>query len=406
MDTPTPAPSSTPVSGGGAPKRYIRTFASDMETLQKGGVPNLAPLREAPLPPAPPGREPPPTPVILPDRPLPPIPKPLPPLEPPPPPAPLKPSLFAPPPLPPESKPALEPDVPRLPTLDLEPAKPQTNREGVLKTYAGDFAARVKESRASIATIVAAEQDAAAQPAVSAEGGSKKNFALVIAGILLVLAGIIGGAVAYLRYATVTAPAVFFAAAQAPIFVDEREQVSGEGSGLIQAIQKSIAEPLPAGSVRFLYLDNRNSSIFAALHFLAPDILERNIQADGSMVGVINTGSSSSAYIGGSQSPFFILSVTSYSGSFSGMLSWEPLIRHDLGALFPAYETATTTMPIVLAATFKDETVANHDVRVFRDATGESVLLYGYWDQKTLVIARDPAAFAEILRRLAVARMQ
>ena len=262
----------------------------------------------------------------------------------------------------------------------------------------------MKTANASLTTVLAAEQDAAqaAEPEAAAE--SKTSLVLVVIGVLLVLAGIVGGAIAYLRYASISTPVTFAPVAEPPIFVDEREQVSGEGTQLLAAIQKSVQKPLAAGSIRFLYLNDQNPSIFAALHFLAPDILERNVKAEGSMVGVINTGIAREGSRGGSQSPFFILSVTSYSSSFSGMLSWEHLIRHDLDTLYPAYATATTTMPIALQATFTDDTVANHDVRIFRDGTGASALLYGYWDQNTLVIARDADAFVEILRRLAVAQ--
>ena len=144
------------------------------------------------------------------------------------------------------------------------------------------------------------------------------------------------------------------------------------------------------------------------------------------MAGVVNTD--------GRQSPFFILSVDSYSETFAGMLQWEPSMFGDLAQLFPPYAKPT---PPVLAATstavtakntvkktnvaakatstpsvlkvqpaFLDEIVANHDVRIYRDAAGQSVLLYGYWDQTTLVIARDTAAFSEILQRLATSQAQ
>ena len=65
-----------------------------------------------------------------------------------------------------------------------------------------------------------------------------------------------------------------------------------------------------------------------------------------------------------------------------------------------------TSTPIVSSTklAFVDEVIANHDVRIYRDVTGKSILLYGYWNQVTLIIARDPAAFAEILQRLATSR--
>lgn len=77
----------------------------------------------------------------------------------------------------------------------------------------------------------------------------------------------------------------------------------------------------------------------------------------------------------------------------------------DLKTLFPPYptvasSTAATTTPS-LKAGFHDEVVSNHDVRVYRDEEGRSIVLYGYWNQTTLIIARDAAAFAELLGRLA-----
>ncbi|MDO8407723.1 MAG: hypothetical protein Q7S95_00600, partial [bacterium] len=139
----------------------------------------------------------------------------------------------------------------------------------------------------------------------------------------------------------------------------------------------------------------------------------------GSMAGVVD--------IAGVQSPFFILSVTSYGDTFASMLTWEPAMLRNLSLLFPAYppamvanavastsSAASTTPPapaLVNSVTppprdqgFIDEVVANHDTRVYRDGEGRSVLIYGYWNQRTLVIARDEAAFTAILGRLATSR--
>ena len=97
------------------------------------------------------------------------------------------------------------------------------------------------------------------------------------------------------------------------------------------------------------------------------------------------------------------------------MISWERLIRRDLKSLFPPYPVttvatssiATSTAPVpTTVLTFMDEVIANPDVRIYRDANGRSIILYGYWNQTTLVITRDPAAFTEILERLATSRTQ
>jgi hypothetical protein len=154
----------------------------------------------------------------------------------------------------------------------------------------------------------------------------------------------------------------------------------------------------------------------------APDILLRNVNAAGSMAGVINAG--------GEQSPFFILSVASYSDTFAGMLAWEDSgtgssMPQALIALFPPYpalvvassvatttpakstkpQPVATTTPAVLLV-FHDEVVANHDARAYRDAASRTLLIYGYWNQTTLVIARDENTFSAILARLATSQSQ
>ena len=277
-----------------------------------------------------------------------------------------------------------------------------------IETYSGDFRARVKETRASTATVLAAEQDAAAQSMQPAEVPEKnaRNIGYIVGGVSLLVVGGIGVYFAYSHYLTVTAPVIIAPVTATPIFVDSREQVSGTGATLMQAVRQSAASPLPVNTVRLLSYDKAGTSIFAALETRVPGMLLRNTDAAKSMAGVVSTANG--------QSPFFILSVGSYSATFSGMLSWEPAMVSDLSALYPLYPapaTATTSATSTGSAAapfaqsqnsgFRDEVVSNHDVRVYRDASGNSILLYGYWDQATLIIARDPAAFAEILGRLA-----
>jgi hypothetical protein len=225
-----------------------------------------------------------------------------------------------------------------------------------------------------------------------------------------------------LWYATQTgnAPVTVAITPLAPtrIFVDDRQQVTGTGAALAQAIQASVARPLAAGAVRLLSVANGTStgaSVFSALQEPAPDILLRNINAATSMAGVINASAN--------QSPFFIIGVLSYGDTFAGMLQWESRMAYDLSALYPAYPAivvpvapvATTTTkgkapasptpaPFIATPVFRDEVVANHDARALNDLSGRTLIIYGYWDAHTLILARDEAAFAEIISRLANSR--
>lgn len=349
------------------PEKYGRTLARDAETLQRGGIPDLAPLSQSAA----------------------------------------KERLVAPSPLSPPSPPpppvASPPPPPRAHTLTPPLVTP-------IETYAGDFLDMVKKTNASSATVLAAEQDKEKRSPVpqAPQERSRGNLIYVVAGIVLLVAGAAGAYVAYSRYLSALAPVTALLGVSAPIFVDEREQISGSGSAIFKAVEASIARPPALGAVRLFYGATATTSIIATLLAKAPDIVLRNANGSGSMAGIVNAG--------GSASPFFILSVSSYGNTFSGMLWWEKSMPRDLSALWGAYPALTSatssassspaTTTTARATGFRDEVIGNHDARVYRDEAGRSVLLYGYWDKTTLILARDPSAFIEILQRLATSRAQ
>lgn len=464
----------TTATAPGQPQKYIRTFAGDMAVAQKGGIPDLAPLAShgsAGTVPTAVSGAPKDVPVLSPTAPAPvesaktpakilsemeviaakTAPKwadetreetlarlrgfPAPPVEAPP---------IAPPPVPtgpihedivvsrssafPSAWPA---DNPAQTPAPVEAPAP-------VHTYTDDFSGKIKNERASTATILAAQQDAAPISAQPPRESSVKKVVYVMLGILLLGFGIGGVYYAYMSYLAANAPVVVAPSLQAPIFFDEQEEVPAGGPTLLPAVIASVGKPLSNGMVRLLYTTNATTtrrSIFSALSIAAPDVVFRNIQGARSMTGIVN--------VGGNQSPFFILGVSSYKETFAGMLAWERTMTTNLTTLFPPYPTleavpptTATTTPKVATTTksttaakapaapkvtkasttpatvptfvpgFRDEVVANHDVRVYRDAFGQSVVLYGYWDQATLIIARDPNAFTEIGTRLANSRTQ
>ena len=257
----------------------------------------------------------------------------------------------APAPVPPPTVAPTEPVPSALPT---EPAPPKPVASD-LKTYSGDFSERIKETHAATATVLAAEQDAAPRApepnsARSSRGFEKLttggNLIYIIAGVALLVIGAVGTYFVYARYLNANAPVVIISPLSAPIFVDERVEVSGTDGALIQEIKQSVAQPLSRGAVRLLYASSTaDQSVFSMLTVAAPDILLRNIQSNGSMAGVVNSN--------GVQSPFFILSVTEYGVTFSGMLSWETDMPRALAGLFPAYPVPT---PIVATSTMATTT--------------------------------------------------
>lgn len=339
-------------------------------------------------------------------------------------PAPLPP----PPPIAPPIIPTPPPAVLSKPPL--APKKPDTFSPEPFHSFKTDFDDRLKDTDGSRLSVIAAGQDArAARPARSAP---KKRIAIVpiLLGILLIALGSFG---AYAGYGfLVTHRAVPLATPLVPslVFADEYQEIEGgEGANAAQELAGLAREALPTDTVLVAYVMQSVtgdkgvlSSIIAPGSVLAkaalapaPSILLRNI-ADASTVGIIHAGTETG--------PFFALRVTSYERTFAGMLTWEPVLLRDLAALYPSYPedaievpvldagaTASTTssttpaaLPPAQARTrFEDGVVANHDVRVLRDTRGRSLVVYGYADKETLVIARDEAAFSALLTRLSAA---
>lgn len=318
-------------------------------------------------------------------------------------------------------------EVERIPTLARETPE-QSDAPEVLHTFSSDFANRIDQKNASTFSVLAAQQDAAPLPvprALTPDTGSKKRMVAAIATgiVLLILAG--GGVYATYQFvmgvrdtpvALITVPSL--------VFADEYKELSGGGSVLMTALAESASEALVAGNVLVTYINEpftgeqnmvltkpaAGGVLIAALSLPAPDILLRNI-APESTVGVVNAGNQTRA--------FFVLRVESYERTYAGMLTWEPRMQRDLDMLYPLYEassvpdtvvatsTTSTSTPVLVApiqaqarTRFDDAVVANHDVRILRDTTGNTLLLYGYADKQTLLIARDENAFETLLARL------
>jgi hypothetical protein len=315
----------------------------------------------------------------------------------------------------PEPSTTVRPTYTQVPAIS-EPAVPER-----LQTYANDFSNRIDSEGASAFSVYAAQADAGDTAPLTSEP-KKQHLALayVLGGAVFLIGGSLILYYAYNYFSGTQPVAVVNTAPPALITGDEQGTISGSGSALMSALVAAGNTALPIGSIRILYFaasatsTEPGGSIIKALQLDAPDILLRNI-GENSTVGVLHAGSETRV--------FFVLAATSYERTFAGMLSWESTIARDLAPLYPAYAetlapSATSTAsakngkppPLVPtpapAPRFVDEVVDSHDVRAFKDADGRTILLYGYRDQSTLLIARDETSFSVLLARLSATRTQ
>lgn len=281
-----------------------------------------------------------------------------------------------------------------------------------LHTFKSDFADHIDSQNASKFSVLAAQGDSkdtrAPQPAVL-KPKQQNRWPLIAGATLLILLGVggLGGAAYWFITKTAGAPTPF----EVPslIFADEKVEVTGTGPALATAIAQVAHQTSVNGNVIVTYETSATSSksgiiktpvasgiLIRDLFDAAPDILTRNID-DTSTMGVVDGGDTTA--------PFFILRVSSYERTFAGMLGWEATIATDLATLYPASPSAAaaangSSTPLIGNGRFIDEVVSNHDVRAIKDPAGNTVLLYGYRDKQTMIIAHDEAAFTILLDRL------
>lgn len=307
------------------------------------------------------------------------------------------------------------------PTLPQVPANEVPER---FHSYTTDFAGQFDTKKASTFSVLAAEADSGRKPVtrIASRRSSQSQLSVIVISVLLVVLGAGGVFGAWMYFTNSTPDITPVVSVTSLISYDEKKELTGRtGQELMTELADLSSEPLVSGNVLVAYISTASTTtkglpfstpapggdLIKALPLLAPDILMRNIEKT-SVVGIIQSGSETR--------PFFVLKVASYERTFRGMLSYEPSMRQALGRLYPPYAkvevdtgTVGTSTPAVQSPSFSilleptgfvDAVVRNYDVRILRDSQGRSILLYGYKDKETLIIARDETAFIDIVTRL------
>jgi hypothetical protein len=382
--------------------------AAVLERLRAKVASQKPPEPQAPAPYVPPAVETPPAPPVFMTPPEPPV-NPMPPL--------YREPI--------EAEPV--PVAPPIPEPVLAPL-PAPETPTPMHTYKSDFTDRVGTHSTTQFSVLAAEQDVKPSSR-QVPAKPRKSLVPLIAGLVLLL---LAGTASYAAYLYVgarhTMPVVTLSVPSL-IVADEYKKLSGTGPELMRELAQVVNEVLVNGNALVAYIEQPVTGtpgviagspapggiLIQALSLPAPDLLLRNI-TDASTVGVIREGGDTRA--------FFVLRVSSYERTFAGMLTWEPLMERDLELLYPLHKQAAapepevdlntasstesasttpavqTTTPATSRGRFEDTIVANRDVRILRDTQGRTLMLYGYADKETLIIARNEASFAALLTRL------
>jgi hypothetical protein len=116
--------------------------------------------------------------------------------------------------------------------------------------------------------------------------------------------------------------------------------------------------------------------ILATLSPSIPDQLVRSLDTK-EFFGTVSSGQ------------FIILKVDSYDYAYAGMLSWETTMNQDLLPLF-------SDSPASTLSHFEDRIVTNKDARAALDQNGNTLFIYGFYDNNTLVFAKNENTFSQV----------
>ncbi len=270
-----------------------------------------------------------------------------------------------------------------------------------LRTYKGDVEEALNKTQSTAATIMLAEEKRREErPELTSlkrvESTGRNRTYLLLGSIMLFLAVSVVGA-------------VYFIKSNEKVTVKEQNksliEYNKESKILVASttrellLQKIAFEKdsfkMPANSI--LYINTSDSSgdpvsaetLMSTISKKIPADLARSF-SDKYMIGV---------YSFDTNATFVILKTNQYETAYSGMLRWEKDIIGDIGKIFSAPQNL-----IGAEIEFTDEEYKNKDLRVLRDSSNKTVLLYTFIDRGTIIITTSEGVLSAIMGKYSISQ--
>jgi len=186
---------------------------------------------------------------------------------------------------------------------------------------------------------------------------------------------------------------------------EKKIAIPEEREAVLDIIKKELRETSGTDSIKNIYLletsviatdlstdvgggENKVQNVASVGKLLSiwqhnmPALLSRSLSKEF-MLGIYSS-------ISGVNTPFLIFTTNSYRQTFAGMFAWENAIFDDFYNLFGLESRESSGV-------FLDSIVNDKDVRVLKSTGGETVLLYSFVDENTVVITTNEATFNKVL---------
>lgn len=283
-------------------------------------------------------------------------------------------------------------------TLEIE--RGNTTREHALRTYSSDVAKALKQNQGSVIKIAMAEEKKRRESLQGFNEQKESKKWLVWIFVFLLLGAITLLSVWYINRPKEVVIETKTGLQNSEIFV-EREKIfllEGGRSTIIQNIDQAKKEMQSQNNQMMnIYMllgantSNKKATFDDLMSYLGndtPKAFSVSTVKDF-MLGIENRE--------GVVSPFFILKADSFEELFPGMINWEDEIVLDTYEIFGIEEYLINDLS---ERSWQDKLVNNKDMRYLYDETGSVVLVYGYAEPETIVLAESQETFDRVLGRL------
>jgi len=284
---------------------------------------------------------------------------------------------------------------------DFAVKKPNTKSVGIgIRTYSADIASIMKKEKGSIIKIALAEQKRQKSYEDKQNPTSTKNLVVIFLGIIFIISGIMIFVFSILNKtksvpisSPISVSGLFYFENQAQI--DITNQTRGNFYNIIH--ENINADYASNETITNLFIINQisNNRIPANIHtffnklgIIIPEKTS-NILTGNFMIGVHkieNTGNL-----------FLVLKTKNFNETFTGMREWEVSMLNDLVRLFRISSDDFTGD--IFNRNFQSGVLFNKQARNLFDTDGRLILTYVYIDDNTVLITKNNATVAEVIKR-------
>ncbi len=271
--------------------------------------------------------------------------------------------------------------------------KDAPNKLTPLRTIKTDMARAVRDEGLSLSKIATLSQERGHND--ESVVTNERSQTVLIISIILVLA-VSGGLIGWFFISQPSAPVVIEnpipASFSKILQADNNRSVEATSLDTVsrarEALELTAEKKDEQGGLINIYF-TKNKTVLTLLKFgqtlglNLPEELTRHLQ-DNFVFGVYDTGEV--------RSRFLIFKTSFFAQAWSAMLDWERYMASDIG---PLLKTASNNK-----STWTDKAIRNKDARVQRDAEGNTILVYSFIDEQTLLITRDEETFIKVFGRL------